>query len=424
MARSSILSDGLVRQLVAVGQVDILVGVPTFNNAATVGPVITTLHVGLARHFPRERTVLINVDGGSDDGTLDAVRDAPMADEEMRGSASLRTTHRVSAGHAGLPGGAAGIRTVFAAADLLRARAVMLVDPTVTSMTPDWVGEIARPIWKDEADLVLPVHPRHRFESPLLSQLVRPLIGTAYARRLHSNVVGDFGCSGRFAARHVGHQVWHDEPTVPALNVSLIADAMSDDLRLVQVHLGPCLHARRAAPPALGDLFRQVVGAALASLQRHDATWTSRADVVDVPATGTPAGLGAPVPHADVTSMADRFRSAVRDLSPLLRDIIAPETLARLQAAALPGDGPARIPDSLWVTTVYEFVAAAHRGVMPRDHLIRALIPLYLGRTASYWTEIASVTDEVCMNRLSELEREFERQRPYLVERWTTDGRR
>src|SRR6185295_12585087 len=36
--RSSLLSDELVRQLVAVGQVDIVVGLPTFNNASTVQP--------------------------------------------------------------------------------------------------------------------------------------------------------------------------------------------------------------------------------------------------------------------------------------------------------------------------------------------------------------------------------------------------
>ena len=62
MARMSLLSDDLVRQLMAVGQVDILVGVPTFKNAATVQSVVTTLHVGLAKHFPRERTVLLNAD--------------------------------------------------------------------------------------------------------------------------------------------------------------------------------------------------------------------------------------------------------------------------------------------------------------------------------------------------------------------------
>ena len=32
----STLSDALLRQLIAVGQVDVLVGLPTLNNAATI----------------------------------------------------------------------------------------------------------------------------------------------------------------------------------------------------------------------------------------------------------------------------------------------------------------------------------------------------------------------------------------------------
>jgi hypothetical protein len=41
----SALSDALLRQLIAVGQVDILVGLPTLNNAATILDVVRAIHV-------------------------------------------------------------------------------------------------------------------------------------------------------------------------------------------------------------------------------------------------------------------------------------------------------------------------------------------------------------------------------------------
>ena len=55
----STLSDALLRALMAVGQVDVLVGLPTLNNAATVVNVVRAIHVCFTRDFPRLRTVMI-----------------------------------------------------------------------------------------------------------------------------------------------------------------------------------------------------------------------------------------------------------------------------------------------------------------------------------------------------------------------------
>ncbi|MGZ5480282.1 MAG: glycosyltransferase, partial [Candidatus Aminicenantales bacterium] len=54
--------------------VDILVGVPSFNNAKTIGHVVRAVEAGLTKYFPDCRSVLVNSDGGSTDGTTDVVR--------------------------------------------------------------------------------------------------------------------------------------------------------------------------------------------------------------------------------------------------------------------------------------------------------------------------------------------------------------
>jgi len=74
MAEESILSDDFIRQLMNVGEVDILIGVPTHNDARTVGPAIQAIQAGILKAFPRERAVIINTDGGSNDGTPDIVQ--------------------------------------------------------------------------------------------------------------------------------------------------------------------------------------------------------------------------------------------------------------------------------------------------------------------------------------------------------------
>jgi glucosylglycerate synthase len=423
MARPSILSDELLRQLMAVGQVDVLVGVPTFNHAATIAPLVTAIHVGLAKHFPRERTALINADGGSDDGTVERLREAPMADAELRGSSTLRTTHRVSGRYPGAPGRAGGLRTVLAAADLLQARAVVVFDADLATLSTDWVGDLARPVWTDEADFVLPIYPRPRFEGPLLSQVVHPLLGAAYRRPIRASVGSAFACSGRYAARMATYELWDRDPPRPAADVWLLAIALAEDVRLAHAHLGPCTFVPRAGRPALPELFEQVVGTGLEALHLHAPAWLARAETHEVPAFGTPCDAPETDGAVDTAPLAERFRHGVRDLEPLLRDILAPGTLGRLQAVAA-GDGPLRLPDSLWAATVYEFAAAAHHRIMSQEHLTQALVSLYLGRTASYFEEIAAADPAAQRERLAAVERAFEDARPYLVERWNAEGGR
>ena len=73
MAEETLLTDEFLRQLINVGEVDILVGLPTHNNAKTIGPIIEAIQAGILKCFPRERAVIINADGGSQDGTKDLV---------------------------------------------------------------------------------------------------------------------------------------------------------------------------------------------------------------------------------------------------------------------------------------------------------------------------------------------------------------
>jgi hypothetical protein len=71
------------------------------------------------------------------------------------------------------------------------------------------------------------------------------------------------------------------------------------------------------------------------------------------------------------------------------------------------------------VATVYQFLAAYHEGVMRREHLTQALLPLYLGRTGSFVLEHARSSPAAVDAALEALGQQFERAKPYLVQRWT-----
>jgi len=52
-----------------LGRADIMVGIPSFKNAATIGYVVRAAHAGLVQYFPDLRPILVNADAGSPDGT-------------------------------------------------------------------------------------------------------------------------------------------------------------------------------------------------------------------------------------------------------------------------------------------------------------------------------------------------------------------
>lgn len=103
MADENILTDDFIRQLINVGEVDILVGVPTHNDAKTVQSAIQAIQAGILRSFPRERAVIINADAGSTDGTPELVVELPSATSGAdstatrceRSTPSVRNTRRV-----------------------------------------------------------------------------------------------------------------------------------------------------------------------------------------------------------------------------------------------------------------------------------------------------------------------------------------
>ena len=55
----------LKTRLEQIGEADIVVGIPSYNNARTIGQVVRAACVGLAKYFPSSPAVIINSDGGS-----------------------------------------------------------------------------------------------------------------------------------------------------------------------------------------------------------------------------------------------------------------------------------------------------------------------------------------------------------------------
>ncbi|MDE3120072.1 MAG: glycosyl transferase family 2, partial [Nitrospirota bacterium] len=96
----------------AIGGADVLVGIPSFNNAGTIGHVVRAVSAGLAKYFPAARAVLVNSDGGSSDGTPDVVARAGVDLGAMLISDRQSPLHKIITPYQGIPGKGSAFRTI------------------------------------------------------------------------------------------------------------------------------------------------------------------------------------------------------------------------------------------------------------------------------------------------------------------------
>ena len=71
-----------------------------------------------------------------------------------------------------------------------------------------------------------------------------------------------------------------------------------------------------------------------------------------------------------------------------------------------------------WARVAVDFAVASHERRLPRDHLLRALTPLYLGRVAAFLREVHAVPPARVPALLDILARAFEAEMESLAARW------
>ncbi|GAG67472.1 unnamed protein product [marine sediment metagenome] len=75
MENESSLAEEARDQIEEMGKADILVGIPSFNNEKSIEHVVRAVQYGLAKYFPKFRSVVMNSDGGSTDKTREIVKE-------------------------------------------------------------------------------------------------------------------------------------------------------------------------------------------------------------------------------------------------------------------------------------------------------------------------------------------------------------
>jgi hypothetical protein len=418
LAEESFLTDDFLRQLINVGEVDILVGLPTHNNAKTIGPIVHTIQSGILRGFPRERVVIINADGGSRDGTPELVTGFSIDDvRPVPNLYALRTLHSISTKYASSPASGVALRTILAAAELLRARACVLMSPESANIEPEWISKLLRPIYDDGFDLVTPTYRRHKFEGLLITNFLYPMTRALYGLRIREAYSPEFGFSGRLGSQFLGQNVWNDGSDGAGVELRFTLAAITGRYLICQSFLGEKDHIDRHAADLVPAL-RQTVGALFSALGPDFPVWSAVAGSQPPPTTGADHEVLLEPLRVNRKRLREMFSTGVAELESVFQSILSPSTLAELQRIARLGEEEFHYPAELWVRTVYEFAASYQKSVISRDHIIQALAPLFRGRVFTFLMENRNTSADEVENNIEGLCLEFERLKPYLLQMW------
>jgi hypothetical protein len=396
-----------------------VVGLTSYQDAETIGPVTRAVQNGLTGYFPDVTSRILLVDHGSTDGTVARAREA-LADGGDLVELPVRGVELLELPYHGIPGKAKGLEIILTKAVELGARSCLIIDASVQTMTPSWIDGLARPVFEHDVDFVSPYYHRSPVEGTLTKGVIYPLVRAMHGVRLRQPATAEFACSNRFANHLLAEDLWERDAAQTGIDLWLATSAASGNFALGEAALGVRAHHARAADALdLGTTIVQVVGALFADLERRAGRWQRTRGSVPVQRFGTMPETSPP--HAstvDVERLIDACRLGYRELRDVWTWVLPPRTIVDLRKVVETPPAQFRLDDELWARIVYDFALGYRLGVLPRDHLLRSLVPLYSGWQASFILQVRDASADATDERVENLAAAFEGQKAYLISRW------
>jgi len=387
------------RSLSVIGQADILIGIPSYNCAKTIGRVISQSANGLAEYFGNRKSIILVSDGGSTDATLETAMRIRLPE-----GVKLMTCL-----YQGVPGKGSAVKALFEAAFHLGVSGLAMIDSDVESITPSWIRLLIDPVLH-EVGLVTPRYIRHKYDGTITNQLCYPLTRALYGKRIRQPIGGDFGLSQELASKLLQSPLWQT-PYIPrfGIDIFITASAIAKGFVVEEADLGAKIHGAKDPSSQLGSMFREVAGSALACMDAYAEFWREIKGSVPVLLRTNHVEKIEPRPvNVSLHGLVEEFRSAYPN-SGCFREAISPDLRRELDDHASAKTENLIVPLDVWAKTVYETSAAFRRSnESQRNRLLEGLRAVWTGRVATFVRETAMMTNREAEAKVEEEAEYFE----------------
>ncbi len=401
-----------------IDSADIVIGIPTYNNIDTIEKVVEAVVGGLSDRLSSQRTVIVNADGGSRDGTPDRLRGAVNGNVPVVQAAyPLYPVHLLAPPAAGVPGRSEALRSILQFGQRLGAKACAVLDPGVDSLDPDWIGRLIDPVLREGFDLVVPCYLRHKFEGAINGGVVYPMSRSLYGCRIRQPMPAELAFSAPLIEHYSG-TASEDGAATAVGNPWSITPAIIGHFRVCQTFLGPHTHKPQEVTADISTILAHVLRTLFEEMERTVVFWQKVRGSEAIPAFGPPFTVNTNAVTVNAGRMLESFRLGYQDLQGIWGQVLPPAALLELKKLSRVSESNFRFPADLWARTIYDFSLAWRLRIMDRDHLLRALTPIYLGWAGSAVLELQEAGPEEVEAWEERLCLAFETQKRYLISRW------
>jgi len=415
---SDILLDDVNRKVNEIGHADILIGIPSYNNASTIGHVVKAVQTGLLKYFPDKRSILANSDGGSIDDTINIVKESGIDLNSILIHRQEEKLFKISTPYQGIPGKGSAFRTIFEIARVLNVKACAVVDSDLRSITPEWIELLISPVLNNGFDFVAPYYHRHKYDGTITNTIIYPVTRMLYGKCIRQPIGGDFGFSGRLAEFYADKKVWETDVARFGIDIWMTTTAVANGFKICQSFLGAKIHDPKDPAASLSSMLHQVVSSLFNLMEEYSSVWHRVHDTENIPTFGFVYTVGLEPVAVNLLPMIDKFKLGVKELSILYKDFLSPELQKFLSEMIDQSEDKFVFPDEIWVRILFDFAVACHKKIMNTGHIIKSLTPLYLGKVASFVIESRDASFDEVEQRLESLCRTFQKEKQYLIDRW------
>jgi len=355
----------------------VIVGIPSYNNAETIEHVIKQAAEGLKKYF--DGGLIINSDGGSNDGTRDVVMKTPVPD----GVEVRSTVYKWP-----IPGKGSAMKEVLEIARDEGADAVVFVDSDLRSITPEWVYKFAKPI-EEGYHFVAPLYLRHKYDGTITNNIAYPMTTSLYGYNVRQPIGGDFGISADLIDTYLcNEEVWKTDVARFGVDIFLTTTAIAEGFKVIQTALGVKIHDPKDPAASLGPMFNQVVGTLFMLMQKYEEKWKNTKTLREVPVFGE-MEIREPE-HVRVTLelLEKKSEELFAQNRKLLEKALSKETFEKVKTALRSFD------------------------------LDEPLIPLYFAKTADFVKKTKDMTTAEAEKLVLKRAEIFLEEKDYLLERW------
>ncbi len=393
-----------------VKQAEIVVGIPSYNDAAHIAFPTKQADKGLTKYFAGRSAAIIS-----------SVGDSPNGDKDVFLSSETITPKIYIAGEDHGTGKGGNLRNLFVKALELQAKAVIVLDADVTSLTPLWIRNLGEPLL-EQYEFVAPLYVRHKYEGPITSNIAYPLTRALYGRRVRQPIGGDYGVSASMAKIFLDSEVWNHESSSYGVDMWMTTTALRNKVAVVQSFMGqPKIHSRRAEPGHVEALFTNVVTTIFDLMIHYESFWRdvkwSRPTAVYGFGAGE-AEVAQPI-QVDTQRLWDMFSQGLVAHKQAYTELLTTENIHKLEEVASVSRQMFEMPIGLWAKVLYDFSYAYKRGALPRRDIVELLKPLFHGRMLSFVTETSAMNNQQVEEFIEDQCLQFEKNKPYLLERWS-----